>query len=178
MTSPKSLTLRNRPDGVNASSRLRRLPRVVHWPGSGSAGRARQCRSQRQQAVTLSGNRSRSAGGASLGPPAAAPRSASSSLTSSAWTPPAPELSSTLMFQVSLQPAGGQEALSPTVGVVGRIRRRRDDSDHPSPSRWGHVAVTREVEDEPFAGWPRRGREVPTVIPQHPSAQLAVRPAR
>jgi hypothetical protein len=27
------------------------------------------------------------------------------------------------------------------------------------PSRWGHVPVTRDVEDEPFAGWLERGRE-------------------
>jgi hypothetical protein len=37
----------------------------------------------------------------------------------------------------------------------------RDDSDNPSLSRWRHAAVTGEVEDEPFAGWPGADKEWP-----------------
>jgi hypothetical protein len=37
----------------------------------------------------------------------------------------------------------------------------RDDSAHPWLSRWRHVPVTHEVEDEPFAGWPGTDKEWP-----------------
>jgi hypothetical protein len=69
-------------------------------------------------------------------------------------------------------------AAAPSCSGQGRLRR----SANPSRSRWRYVGVTREVEDEPFAGWPRRGRKEqgvtngPEVTLDRKGAWCAMRP--